>query len=315
MDPISHLVIGAGLAALSGEPFSWTNPIFLGSALGAVAPDLDIVLQLKGDMVYLKHHRGFTHSLPGLVLTSGLISGLLSLIYPDWSFVTLFIWTLLGALSHTFFDICNSYGAQLLGPWNSKKFTLNLVQIFDPVLFAFFAAMIWAARDGRLNQGYLGLALLGYLGFRWLMREVLRKRVLKFHSGEKVSQLILLPSVVGVFSWDYLLETGSGNVLGQVHLFKAGVTVTKQLAKEQPNEAIRAALKSAIGSIFQDFTPYFHVSYYTEGTKHIVRFFDLRYQLKKEFMHSATVILDHQQELIDAIFHPYNAKRNIRITS
>lgn len=313
MDPISHLVIGAGLAALSGEPFSWTNPIFLGSALGAVAPDLDIVLQLKGDLFYLKHHRGFSHSLPGLILTSGLITGLLSLLFPDSSLVTLFIWTLIGALSHTFFDICNSYGAQLL-PWNSKKFTLNLVQIFDPVVLACFAAMIWATNVTSASVGYMVIVLLGYLGFRFLTRKMLHRRVLKLYRGEEISKLVLLPSVVGVFSWDYLLETAAGNVLGQVHLFKPGVTVIKKLSKEPLNEAICAALKTVIGSIFQDFTPYFHVSYYKDGTKQIVRFFDLRYLLKKEFMHSATVVLDQRQELVDAIFHPYNSKRNIRIS-
>jgi inner membrane protein len=313
MDPISHLIIGVGLAALSGEPFSWTNPIFLGSALGAVAPDLDIVLQLKGDMVYLKHHRGFSHSLPGIMLSSSLITGLLSLVYPEWSLVTLFMWIFLGALSHSFFDVCNSYGAQLLGPWCSKKFTLNLVQIFDPILLAFFAAMAWVTPNSKVGKGFVVLALLGYMGFRWLMREILRSRVGRCYREEKITNLILLPSVAGVFSWDYLLETEKGNLVGQVHLFKPGLKVIKELTKEQPNEAIGIALKSVIGSVFREFTPYFHVSYYMDGTKHIVRFFDLRYLIKREFMHSATVILDQQQELVETIFHPYHQKRNIRI--
>ncbi len=313
MDPISHMVIGAGLATLSGDAFSWSNPIYLSSMLGSMAPDLDIIFQLKGDAVYLKKHRGFSHSLPGLVLVCLLVGSLVKIIYPGYSFLSLLVWSLVGALSHTLFDIGNSYGAQLLGPWISKKFSLNLIQIFDPILLMIFGAMLWASSKAGFYQGYFGGLILLYLAMRWGMKSYLHKKVAACYPEKQIIKLVLFPSVIGLFSWDYLLETKGKNLVGQVHLFRAGVTLTRKLTKETPNEAISIALKSIIGEMFREFTPHFHISYYTEGTKQIIKFFDLRYLLKREFMHSATVILE-EEEMIDAIFHPYHAKRNIHIS-
>ena len=59
MDPLTHALAGVLTASFSGEPMSITNPILLGALLGSMAPDLDIVYQTKGDVAYLKNHRGF----------------------------------------------------------------------------------------------------------------------------------------------------------------------------------------------------------------------------------------------------------------
>lgn len=314
MDPLSHLIIGIGVATLSGNPVSISDPIYLASSVGAIIPDLDILWQLKGDLAYLRHHRGGSHSLVGIALIAILIGGVLKLAFPMSELWQLMVWAFAGALSHSVFDICNSYGAQLFYPWSRNRITLNLVQIFDPVVLAVFGLMAWVGRAG--GKSYWGLLLLLpiYLGLRWLMRAHLYKRIKNNHWEEQIIGLVLLPSLVGIFKWDYLLETVNMRMIGTVALHDGRIMVDKHLEKTKLDNTMSKALQSTIGEIFQRFTPYFHISHTIQGTRHVVRFFDLRYKIGQEFMHSATVVLDQGEQLVDEIFHPYNKKRNVRVT-
>src|SRR6056297_2806369 len=104
MDPITHALAGSVVASFSGNSLSLTDPLYLGAILGSVVPDLDIVYQLKGDVSYLKNHRGFSHSIPGLILLSTLISGILFFLFPNIVFSKLLFWTFAGACSHTLLD-------------------------------------------------------------------------------------------------------------------------------------------------------------------------------------------------------------------
>ncbi|NLC11580.1 MAG: metal-dependent hydrolase, partial [Firmicutes bacterium] len=85
MDPITHAVFGIGLAGFSNTLFSPYNPIYAAAITGAVAPDLDVITHLGGRLSFLKHHRGFSHSLPGLILSAALISIIISIDYPGTS--------------------------------------------------------------------------------------------------------------------------------------------------------------------------------------------------------------------------------------
>ena len=134
MDPISHAIIGGALSLVNGGEISANNPFLIASMLGAVSPDFDIVYRLKGEVKYLREHRGFSHSIPGLVILSAGICAVLSLIYPAAALQELFLWAFVGAFSHTFFDYLNSYGVELFGPLSKRKFTLNLLQIADPII-------------------------------------------------------------------------------------------------------------------------------------------------------------------------------------
>lgn len=72
MDPITHGVVGLAIAAFTGETVSIASPYAMGSLLGAVIPDADIIMQVKGDYSYLKNHRGMSHSIPFIFCTAQL---------------------------------------------------------------------------------------------------------------------------------------------------------------------------------------------------------------------------------------------------
>ena len=80
MDTGTHFVMGialGGLAAIDpviSDSSVTAQAVMLGTILGSQAPDIDTVLKLKNNAVYIRNHRGITHSLPAVLLWPLLIS-------------------------------------------------------------------------------------------------------------------------------------------------------------------------------------------------------------------------------------------------
>ena len=63
MDPVSHAVLGAA-AAQSTARTSRMRAVAVATAVGSLAPDLDVLIRSSGDPVLtLEYHRQFTHAL------------------------------------------------------------------------------------------------------------------------------------------------------------------------------------------------------------------------------------------------------------
>ena len=125
MDNLTHTLAGAALARAGLDRLSprATATLLVASNL----PDLDSVTRFYGQLYYMEHHRGITHSLVGVFLQSLLIAALLS-----WSpglsvresvrrfrpgVLVLISATALGL--HLFMDYSNSYGVRPLLPWDA----------------------------------------------------------------------------------------------------------------------------------------------------------------------------------------------------
>ncbi len=311
MDPISHLLVGAAVAGFSGEKFSFANPLYLASMLGSLVPDFDIAYQLRGHVAYLKNHRGVSHSIPGLFFNAALITLLFRVLFPTCSWQQLFIWTLAGNLSHLILDVLNSYGAQILWPLSKKKFSLNLLVLFDPVLAAVFCAFFFI--PGPREQVALGIVLIATLYL--LFRAYMRYSVILFLRGEYgqdgIERTIVMPAMVSLWSWTFLLETHHNYIVGEAKWLSFKTGIKRVLDKVPKNHIIQVALQSKLGRWFQSFTPYYHIHYYQDGDNHVVCFADLRYFVKDEFLHNATVVLSKEFEVEEAVFQPYNKERRL----
>ncbi|MBU7006464.1 metal-dependent hydrolase [Phosphitispora fastidiosa] len=313
MDPLTHALVGMGVAALSGDKFALSNPMHLGAMLGALAPDLDIVLQLFGDVPYLTHHRGSSHSIPGVLVISGIITAGLWLLMGGVNPGLIFIWTFLGALSHIALDIFNSYGAKILWPFSRKRYTLNLLVLADPVIIVIFAVVIfWPGMSGLIAEAAFWLAVM-YLGSRFYLRQRVHHMLERQFAGDAIFRIVVMPAMVSLWNWSFLIETRDSYIIGEIRCFSPKPGIKKILEKVPLSPLIGKALKSRMGQLFQSFTPYFHISHCLEDGKHIVRFCDLRYFIREDFLHSATVIFDETQTIIDAVFQPYNKNRKIRL--
>ncbi len=133
MDPITHGIIGAAVARLTGNSITISDAATVSIVVGSIFPDIDIVFQKWGDYVYLKNHRGLTHSILGIIISSIFLAISLSFLYRGTGIYELFMWSFAGGLSHSAFDLLNSYGAKLLWPFCNKKFSLGILNTFDPL--------------------------------------------------------------------------------------------------------------------------------------------------------------------------------------
>ncbi|MFZ5986090.1 MAG: metal-dependent hydrolase [Bacillota bacterium] len=304
MDPITHGVIGMAISKLAGNEISISDAATASIVIGSVFPDIDIVFQKWGDYAYLKNHRGITHSIVGLMASSVFIAFLLSAFYTDANVYSLMFWALIGGFSHTFFDIFNSYGAKLLWPFSNRKFSLSLLIIFDPVFLASLVGYIYTS--GMMQQGFIALFAI-YLLSRIIMRTFV-SRELKRRFGKTSKRISLLPSMTSLFRWHFVLEEPSCNIIGEKSILKRDIRIMERLNKIQ-DELLDKVLKSHVGQFFTEFTPIFHIMYEKVGgiTRYIL--IDMRYYIRKDFLHHAVLEMDENDDIITASFNPYSINR------
>ena len=313
MDPITHILVGTGVAGLSGGKLSLTNPVQLGAMLGSLAPDFDIVMQLKGDMTYLRHHRGASHSIPGIIASSLVITAVMALVFPGSPAWTVFLWTLLGSVSHIFLDVLNSYGAQIFWPFSRKMHSVGLLVLADPVIMTLFAGVIIGFKMPRSIAGPAFWLLLLYVGIRYYMRRRVHRYLVCRYRRKNPRRVVVLPAMMSLWNWSFLIETPHNYIVGEIRYFSWREEVRKILEKCAKNQVVNAALQSKLGKLFQNFTPYFHISHTREDGRHVVCFADLRYFFREDFMHHATVVLNGEHELTEAVFQPYSKERKIKV--
>lgn len=312
MDPWTHAVVGVGVATLGGEGFAPADPVHLGVVLGALAPDIDIILQVFGDVPYLTHHRGFTHSVAGVLAASAVIAGGLGLILGG-SMVEIFLWTVFGGISHLLLDTFNSYGAKVLWPFSRKSYSLNLLVLADPVIILLFTGLVfWPGMPQSVGETVLWAAAV-YIGLRYYMRRKVSMRLWRRYGHENPERIVVMPSFISLWKWSFLMETEDTYVVGEVRYFSLKAVIVKILLKNPAHPLINIALETKLGRIFRSFTPYFHVYHYLKDGKHVIRFCDLRYFLREDFLHHATLVFDETQTLIDAVFQPYHKNRKTRV--
>ena len=80
MDTGTHFVMGIALGGLATldpvvvDGSVTAQAVLVGTILGSQAPDIDTILKLRNNAVYIRNHRGITHSIPAVLLWPILIS-------------------------------------------------------------------------------------------------------------------------------------------------------------------------------------------------------------------------------------------------
>lgn len=313
MDPVTHGLVGMMLGIMGGGTLSLTNSVMTASIVGSILPDLDIVFQMRGDYAYLKQHRGFSHSLPCAVLASGVVTFFLGFIYPGEQFSTLFWGSLLGFLSHLFLDLLNSYGVKILWPFSRKKYTWNLLPLFDPILVLLCVISLFFLRKG-VNEYSLLAVIFFYLLLRRMMRfwakSIVRARLQRKNELVRVN---ILPSGISLFQWDFIAVLPGKNIVGTINLCHRKYQIFQHLYQEG-DEFKGLLAKTILGQVFHEFTPFCHINYEKKGGKLVCHFIDLRYRVRDRFLHNGVLVLDQNLEVEEAIFQPYSKSHGIYLT-
>jgi len=310
LDPVTHAIIGLSVSKLAVNSISLSNPATLGIVAGSLIPDIDIVMQKWGDYAYLKNHRGATHSVVGIIISSLAVALILGGIFKLASIPLLFMWTMLGNISHVFFDIFNCYGSKLLWPFIKRKFSFAALMSFDPLLVSILAGCAFL----RGNVGKICFVVLFlYMVMRILLQMSLKRKLVKTY-GEVAERINIFPSVSGIFKWLFVIEKKDENIVGVRNFLRKKEKELVTLPKIDKDIAKRA-LESPLGRFFKDFSPVFHIEYERRGGINTYKFIDLRYYMKKNFLHHAILVVDDNNRILTSSFNPYSINRRNILTS
>lgn len=313
VDLVTHGIIGLALGSLTGGPPLLQNPMALGSLIGSVMPDGDIIFHAKGDYCYLKNHRSASHSILIAASLSFIVSTILAYIFQGYSIWSIFIWTFSSYLLHMGLDLFNSYGASVLWPFRKKRYRSALLMSFDPVIFSAFVIVYIANKKYPWVTGASVIILVCYLLFRWLIRKRVKRGLERYFNLDSSCKVVVLPSAIRFFKWDFIIYGDKHVVTGQVNFIRNKTVVRYRFVKNE-SRLDKLAMNTPLGRFFREFSPYYHIHWVQDGEKSYAIIFDLRYFIRGKYLYNGIILFNRYFEPVKYIFQPYNLGRKINIS-
>lgn len=306
MDTGTHIAMGIALGGLATiDPVVRQDPtlaqtIMIGTIVGSHAPDFDTILKLRNNAVYIRHHRGVTHSIPAVILWGLLISGAIYFFVPSVSFLHLWIWTFLAVFLHVFVDIFNAYGTQAYRPFTNRWVAYGFINTFDPFIFIMHAIgiIIWLfGADPITTWLVIYTILIAYYIKRYLQKKALIKKI--HHYYGKVERIATSPTLrqniwrlaITTENSFYVARAIDGNIQIVDRYHRVPLPNNKLIDKAKQDKNVAA---------FLSFSPVYRweINLYDDYTE--VRFIDLRYRSKGHYPFVAVVQLDTELENISS---------------
>jgi len=213
MDPMTHGLAGAVIAraGFSRSLGKW-GPV--AGVLAALSPDADYILRLFGEEIFLRYHRGITHSLILLPVYSLFGAILFRRLYKTEKFLPLYLLCFLSLLSHVFLDLMTSFGTMALVPVTDRRLTWDLVFIVD----LYFTGILFIPlllghliKRYKIELGilslcllllYTGLCIVNHRQALSIAERLVEAKGLSPHS------VAALPQPFSPFKWVLLIDTG-----------------------------------------------------------------------------------------------------------
>ncbi|MFD1020603.1 metal-dependent hydrolase [Thalassobacillus hwangdonensis] len=299
MDTGTHIVMGVALGGLATlDPVVQQDPqlfnaVLIGTLVGSQAPDFDTVLKLRNNAVYIRHHRGITHSMPAVAFWGISLTGLIYAFNPEVSFLHLWLWTFLAVILHVFVDVFNAYGTQAYRPFTKRWVAYGFINTFDPYIFLMHIAGIIAWNLGA-NPGLTWLLIYFVIAMYYFKRFFDKRELVKLihEHFDDVIQIATSPTI-RQNEWRIAITTNTHFYVGQAengHIHILDEFVRKPIPTEDP--IMQKAMTDHNIRAFLSFSPVYRweMSYYDEYTE--VRFIDLRYRAKGRYPFVAVAQVD-----------------------
>lgn len=306
LDTGTHIVMGIALGGLSTlDPAIANDPVtaqgvLIATIIGSNAPDFDTVLKLKNNAVYIRNHRGITHSIPALFLWTLLISGSIMLFFPAANFIHLIWWTLLAVCLHVFVDIFNAYGTQALYPFTRKWIALGVINIFDPFIFIshLVGFGLWLL---GFHPGYTFLAIYIILICYYLIRIFMKRQVIDavHEKIPDVTSIIISPSIRWG-QWHLAIRTKDKFYVAESKRRKVLILDEYKRLPVPDIPVINAAKEDKNLHAFLSFSPVYRWEIDEDDRGFEVRFIDLRYRSKGYYPFVAVVKLDKKLNILSS---------------
>ncbi|WP_445489731.1 metal-dependent hydrolase [Niallia sp. 03133] len=304
MDTGTHVVMGFALGGLATlDPVvagsqATTISVMVATLVGSQAPDIDTVLKLKNNAVYIRNHRGITHSIPAVLLWPLLIVAVIYPFFPEASLLHLWLWTFLAVFLHVFVDIFNAYGTQALRPFSSKWVALGFINTFDPIIFTLHVIGLFLWVFGA-DPGYTFLAiyiiLVSYYVLRYLAQRKVKRKITEMIPD--ATSVILSPTM-RYNHWRVAVMTNESFYVGRAHNYQIEIYDEYERIPIPITPALTAAQKDKNLSAFLSFSPVYRWEVQEMEDQIQVRFIDLRYRSNGHYPFVAVVHLDQDYQII-----------------
>lgn len=302
MDTATHLAVGIGLAGLAhldplvSQDTGLAAAVFIGTVAGSQAPDLDTLLRLKSNALYIRHHRGASHSLPAAILWTLFISAIAVWITGTGEIVRTVCWTGIAVCFHIWQDLFNAYGTQALRPFTDRWIAWNIIHIFDPfIFFSHLAAiLLWVmqvAPPQLIFSVLYGLLAVYYI-WRTLaylfLKSAIKRRDPFYVKGDRI---YIFPTYkIGV--WNVVKRHDDG-------AFTIGEWARRKLrwieqVQSDAHPAVEASRHHPDIQALLRLTDFAYAKCKTTSFGYEVRWIDIRYRHRKQYPFVAIVLFDHQ---------------------
>ncbi|MGH9530787.1 MAG: metal-dependent hydrolase, partial [Terriglobales bacterium] len=309
MEPLTHLLTGACMSRAGlNRATSLATAVLV---VSAEVPDVDVLMLLGGPVVGFAQHRGFTHTLAGAPFNAALA---LAVVYgahrlltaagrvprtpPRWKL--LFVYGMLGSLSHTLLDFTNSYGVRPFAPFYNRWYSWDIVHIVEPLILialiaglalpSLFALITEEVTSHRVQHRGRGGAIFAFicLALIWFVRDFQHRKAVaaldsRVYQGAEPLRVSAFPYPIDPFHWHGVVETETFYQTLPVDSRSPDLE-TDDLAtpryKPQETPVIQAAKESDLGRAYLDWAQYpvLEVEPIDDGKGgFLVRFYDLRY--------------------------------------
>jgi len=306
MDTGTHIAMGVALGGLATLDTAVANDptlataIMAGTIIGSQAPDFDTILKLRNNATYIRHHRGFSHSIPAIFLWGSAISLLIYLIVPEISFLYLLLWTTLAVILHVFVDLFNAYGTQAFRPFSQKWVALGLINTFDPYIFFLHLAGIGAWILGA-HPGYTWLVVYIVITLYYVKRYFDRQEIVKtiYEYFPKTTSITTSPTIKQNF-WRVAITTDEYFYVGTVENGHIQIIDSFRKVPLPETKAFATAKRDKNIAAFLAFSPVYRWELVENNGYTEIRFTDLRYRSKGYYPFVAIVQMDQQLNVINS---------------
>ncbi len=308
MDILTHGLIGA---TLSGLFLKRVDPAIAAVTLisSSVIPDIDYVVRFWGMTDYLKHHRGITHSILGVIVLSLILAALIKVFSKSTSYSTILLLCLLGSFVHLFFDLTNAYGTQILLPFSKYRYHLDWLMLIDlPIFFLLIIALVtsWIKRPYAFQIAAVVLVVIAlYIGFRAVVQAKAENWVGNYPlQNEQKIKFGAYPHFFPPtpFKWWTVIETGGAYYISNLDLLNADDHKLTRVEKIPENEWVEIAKQTRTAKVFLDFAKYPHLEVYKKDNKWFVEWNDLTFGFFRRKGFLAQVIISEDNRILSESF-------------
>ena len=307
LDTGTHFVMGIAIGGLAlvdpvvADSSAMFGAVMAGTILGQQAPDIDTVLKLRNNAVYIRHHRGITHSIPAVLLWPIAITAVLMLFFPEADLFHLWLWTQIAVFLHVFVDIFNAYGTQALRPLSKKWIALGVINTFDPYIFGFhcIGIMLWVfGTDPVWTFGIMYVIIVCYYILRFMVQRAVKHAV---HSAIQDEEYVIVAPTMRFFYWRIAAASKTHYYVGRAYRRSVNIYDKFEIVPLPRTPHVHAAMQDANLQSFVSFSPLYRweISELPSGLTE-VRLIDLRYRSNNRYPFVAVAHVNDNLEVVNS---------------